>query len=302
MKIDRLLGIITMLLNNERTTARALAERFEVSIRTIHRDIEDICKAGIPIVTYQGGGGGVGIAEGYKLDKSILTSDELGNIIMGLKSIESISGSFNISPLLDKLALKQEDIISASNNIIIDLASFYKNSLSQKISDLREAISSNYEVSFEYFSVKGNSKRQIQPYFITFKWSAWYIFGYCKLRNDFRLFKLNRINNLKITSTKFTPQNIPLESLELGRHFEKDEKTITMLIDRSLEYHIVDTYGTDSYEITEDNRIKFNLTYTNHYYAMEFILGLGDKVCVLSPQSIIDELRATAENILKMYK
>ncbi len=303
MKIDRLLGIITFLLNHERATARLLAEKFEVSIRTIHRDIEAICRAGIPLVTYQGGGGGIGIAEGYKLDKSVLTSDELGNILIGLKTIESISDDHNIKHLLGKLAVKQEDVISVSNNIFIDLTSFYRTSLSDKIKRLREAAANFTEVSFDYFSIQGSSSvRCIEPYFITFKWSAWYVFGYCKLRGDFRLFKLNRINDLRMEDKKFLPREIPEEKLDLDSHLDRDLKTVTMLIDPSLEYKIVDTYGVNSYEITEDNRIKFTLEYTNHYYAMEFIQSLGDKVQVLEPKEMIQQLKANAENIVKMYK
>jgi predicted DNA-binding transcriptional regulator YafY len=302
MKIDRLLGILTILLNNERVKAKDLAERFEVSIRTIHRDIENICIAGIPVVTYQGGGGGIGIAEGYKLDKRLLTNDELDNILIGLKSIESISNNDNIKLLLEKLSPKQEDIISISNNIYIDLSSFYKTNLSQKISLLREAIDRNQGVSLDYFSNKGLTQRYIEPYFITFKWAAWYVFGYCQLRKDFRLFKLNRCSNLKTTEATFTLRDVPEERLNLDSYFDSEKKVVTMLIDRSQEYKIVDQYGTDSYEITEDNRIKFQLVYTNHHYAMEFILGFGDKVYVVSPDSIIGELKRNSKNILNMYQ
>ncbi|MDD2481098.1 MAG: YafY family protein [Lutispora sp.] len=301
MKIDRLLGIITVLLNRDKTKAKDLAEKFEVSIRTIHRDIEDICKAGIPIVTYQGGAGGISIAEGYKFDRRILTIDELDNIMIGLKSIDSISQDTKIKLLLEKLAPKQEDILSISNNIFIDLSSFYKTSLSNKIGLFKEAINNKREVSFDYFSKNGIDTRHVEPYFITFKWSAWYVSGYCKLRKDFRLFKLNRMNALKITETHFAARDIPAERTHYDDYLS-DGQVVTMLIDRSLEYQIVESYGIGSYEITEDNRIKFDLHYTNHDYAMQFILGLGDKVKVLTPNHIIDELKAHAKNILDRYK
>ena len=301
MKIDRLLGIITVLMNKDKTKAKDLAEKFEVSIRTIHRDIEDICKAGIPIVTYQGGAGGISIAQGYSFDKSILTIDELDNIMIGLKSVESISPNPNVKLLLEKLAPKQEDIMSVSNNIFIDLSSFYRTSLSQKINILKEAMANKKEVAFHYYSNKGKGERQIEPYFITFKWSAWYVFGYCKLRKDFRLFKLNRMDDLNITDTTFTIRDIPDERTHLDDYFISGQ-VVTMLIDRSLEYHIVDTYGVDSYEITTDNRIKFDLPYTNDDYAIQFVLALGDKVQVLAPRRIIEELKEHAENILNMYK
>ena len=301
MKIDRLLGIITMLLNNDKVKAKDLAEKFEVSIRTIHRDIEDICMAGIPIVTYQGGAGGISIAEGYKFDKSVLTVDELDNIITGLKGFESISQDIKVKLLMEKLSPKQEDIMSVSNNIFIDLSSFYKTSLSQKINQLKEAMNNKKEVSFDYYSSKGISQRYMEPYFITFKWSSWYVFGYCKFKKDFRLFKLNRMDDLKITDATFDTRDIPDERAQLDNYF-RDTQTVTMLIDRSLEYQIVESYGVGSYEITEDNRIKFDLQYTNHDYAMQFILGFGDKAQVLAPEHIIEKLKAHAKNILDMYK
>lgn len=103
MKIDRLLGIITILLQRDKVTAPELALKFEVSRRTIQRDVEDICKAGIPIITYQGGDGGISIAEGYKLDKTVISVDELNNIIAGLKSIDSVARTEDIGRLITKL-------------------------------------------------------------------------------------------------------------------------------------------------------------------------------------------------------
>jgi predicted DNA-binding transcriptional regulator YafY len=302
MKVERLLGIITVLLNNDKVKARDLAEKFEVSIRTIRRDIDDICKAGIPIVTFQGGDGGISIADGYKLDKSILTSQELENILIGLKGIESISENNNIKLLLEKFSPKNEDVISVNNNIFIDLASFYKTSLSNKIGLLRKAMNSKNEVVFDYFTSSGMSERQIEPYFITFKWSAWYVFGYCRLREDFRLFKLNRMGTLKLSDMKFMPRDIPGGRTQFDDIFSENEQTAVLLLDRSLEYEVVDNYGTGSYEITQDNRIKLNLQYSNYDFAIKTIQGFGDKVEVLSPDKIIEDLKRNAENILKMYK
>lgn len=103
MKLDRMLGILTVLLQNERVTMPELAERFEVNRRTIGRDIDALCLAGIPIITHQGVGGGISIAEGFKLDKSVLTTDELSGIISALKGIGSVTERSNIERTLDKL-------------------------------------------------------------------------------------------------------------------------------------------------------------------------------------------------------
>ena len=104
MKIDRLIGIITILLQRDKITAPELAERFEVSRRTINRDIEDICKAGIPVITTQGNGGGISIIDNYKIDKSLLTSEELQAIFTGLKSIDSVSKTSYMKKLFEKFA------------------------------------------------------------------------------------------------------------------------------------------------------------------------------------------------------
>ena len=91
MKIDRLIGILSILLQEDKTTAPELAERFEVSRRTINRDIEDLCKAGIPVRTVQGTGGGISIMDGYRMDRTILTSRDMQMILAGLRSLDSVS-------------------------------------------------------------------------------------------------------------------------------------------------------------------------------------------------------------------
>ena len=133
MKIDRLLGILTVLLQNDLTTAGKLASRFEVSARTINRDVEDLCKAGIPLVTLQGKGGGIRIADGYKIDKTLFTTREMQAILDGLKSLESISKNDQYSILAEKIFGKREattqDMYDSKGHILIDLASYYKGSL-----------------------------------------------------------------------------------------------------------------------------------------------------------------------------
>lgn len=300
MKVDRLLGIITILLNNEKIKAKYLAEKFEVSVRTIYRDIEDICKAGVPIITFQGGDGGIGIVKEYKLDKSVLTKNELESILIGLKSIQSMFIDKNIDLLLEKLNPKQEDVISV-NNIIIDLASFHQASLKEKIELIRRAIDERRELSFRYYSKDGISEKNIEPYLVIFRLSAWNVLGFCKEENDFILFKLTRMADIIMSDTIFKAREIPEEKLK-KKDFLNDRHTVTMLIDRSLEYKLIDYIEVSSYEITEDNRIKVNMPYINYEFIIELILSLGDKVEVLSPKHVIEDLKIRLENILNKYK
>lgn len=174
MKLDRLIGILTVLLQNNRVTAPQLAEKFEVTRRTIGRDIDALCQAGIPIVTHQGGGGGISIAEGYKLDKSILTSDELSSIIAALKGIGSISEKTQVERTLDKLAANKDAVVSLQEPIVIDLASHYKGSLTPKIKLIKQAVLEQRLIEFDYYYEKGQTHRRIEPYFVIFQWTAWY--------------------------------------------------------------------------------------------------------------------------------
>ena len=122
MKLDRLIGILSVLLQQEKITAPELAERFEVSRRTINRDIEDLCKAGIPVLTTQGAGGGICIMEGYRMDRTILTSKDMQMILAGLRSLDSVSGSRYYGQLMEKLQAGSSDFVRGRDSLQIGRA------------------------------------------------------------------------------------------------------------------------------------------------------------------------------------
>src|SRR5574344_2977761 len=130
MKIDRLIGILSILLQKEKVTAPELAQMLEVSKRTINRDIDDLCRAGIPIVTSQGTGGGISIMDGYKMDRTILTSRDMRMIMAGLRSLDSVSGSHYYGQLMEKLKAGCSDFVSGNEYVLIDMSSWNKDSLS----------------------------------------------------------------------------------------------------------------------------------------------------------------------------
>ncbi len=301
MKIDRLLSIIIILLQRTKVTAPELARKFEVSRRTIYRDIEDICKAGIPLITCQGGSGGISIADGYQLDKSVLSVDELQSIITGLKSLNSVSDTPAIERLISKLSPNREGVVSVTDNIFIDLSSHYKASLSGKIGQMKSAISSNKLVRFEYYSNKGVSDRVIEPYLITFRWTAWYVFGYCTTGKGFRLFKLNRLWQCAVLDKPFSPREVPAKALSFDDYFE-DQKRITILFDPSVAYRLVEEYGPDCYKPAEDGRLRFSIGYTNKDYMIAWVLGFGDKAKVIEPIALANEIKEKAVNMSQIYE
>lgn len=297
MKIDRLLGIITILLQRGKSTAPELARRFEVSTRTIFRDVDDICRAGIPVVTAQGGGGGISIAEGYRLNRSALTAEELENILAGLKSIGSVTASPRVETLIQKLTPGRQSVVSMQDSIVIDLASHYKASLSAKIQLIKSAVAERRLVRFDYYSEKGKARRVIEPYYIAFKWSAWYVFGFCTEKEDFRLFKLNRLWNAEKLEKYFLAREIPADESSLDDYFEGGP-TVTALFDRSMEYLLVEEYGPESYTAMPDGRLRLTVSYANERYIKRWLLGFGDMVTVLDPPELAREIRDVARNIL----
>ncbi|MCH5325419.1 MAG: YafY family transcriptional regulator [Eubacterium sp.] len=294
MKIDRLIGIITTLQQKGRVTAPYLAEKFEVSRRTINRDIEDICRAGIPIVTVQGANGGVQIMDGFTIDTTVFTEDELQTIFAGLKGLDSVSHS----PKSQRLTEKIGGVIPVADNMIIDLASFYKDSLSEKIDLLKTAIRDRKRVKFHYYYNKGEDDKTVEPALIVFKWTSWYMFGFCPERDDFRMYKLGRLWDLTLTDETFTPREIPSEKMNFGGNMS-DDIIIKAIYEPEEKYKLVEEYGPYSFRVMEDGRLytEWGFTYLNN--ALGWFLSFGSNVEVLSPpefkQLYLDELKKMAD-------
>ena len=298
MKLDRLIGILTILLQSEKTTAPELARRFEVSRRTILRDIDALSMAGIPIATARGGDGGISIMEGYKINRSVLTAQELQALVAGLKGVDSVSRQSHFEGLMAKLA-PGDAVVSLADSIVIDLSSHYKDSLSGKIELLREGIAQRHAVRFDYYYPKGEMPREIEPYFIQFIWSAWYVFGWCRLREDFRRFKLGRLWGLALTDDTFAPRPIPPEEAGGGYAFPEPYH-VELRFDKSARFRLIETYGLHCYEETGDSLL-LSLDYTNKAYIFSWILGFGDQAEVLAPAETRAEFAALTKNISARY-
>ncbi|MCL2376325.1 MAG: YafY family transcriptional regulator [Defluviitaleaceae bacterium] len=299
MKLDRLLGILNILLQNERITAPYLAEKFEVNRRTISRDIDALCLAGIPIVTHQGVGGGISIAEGYKLDKSVLTVEELSSIISAIKGIGSVSEQSRIERTLDKFGVKSDAVVSMHEPVVIDLASHYKGDLTAKIEAIKRAILEKRLIEFNYYYEKGESHRHIEPYLVAFQWASWYVFGFCLQRQDWRMFKLTRLWNLSLRDEAYALRDIPPEKRNFNSHLTDDTKLIA-LFDKSVRYQLIDAYGLDCYN-EADEGLYLTIGFTNRSYMIGWLLSFGDKVKVLEPADIANNIQAIAKNILSLY-
>lgn len=300
MKIDRLIGILSILLQNEKVTAPYLAEKFEVSRRTINRDVEDICKAGIPLVTTQGTNGGITIAEGYKIDKTLLTSHELQSILTGLKGLDSISGTKKYSRLIDKLSVKNRSVYSSTDHILVNLASYYKGSLAPKIEMIQTAIDESRLISFQYYANSGESKRVLEPYLIVFQWTSWYVWGYCRQKEDMRLFKLNRLWNLTVEDNVFLPRTLPEYDCDIENVFP-DHYQVHALFHPSAKWRLIEEYGIDCCTVADDGRLSLRFGFASKENLVSWILSFGNLAEVIEPVPIRDEIYSIVKKMYTAY-
>ncbi|PWG00303.1 DNA-binding transcriptional regulator [Levilactobacillus bambusae] len=301
MKINRLVGILSVLLQENETTAVKLAQKFEVSQRTIYRDIDSLAEAGIPIYTTRGSGGGIRIIDDYRIDRTLLTSKEMQGILTGLRGIDSVSGSHYYRQLMEKIQAGSSELINGQENILIDLASWYQPTLVPKFQLIQNAIETNQKISFAYFAQAGKSQRQVEPYYLVFKWSNWYLWGWSTEKQDFRLFKLMRISQLKLMDEIFQPRPAPIPDPAV-RKTQTNHIKFKALFNNKVAWRVVEEFGTDNLAKQTDGRLLLQGDYSNSESLYQWLLTFGNDVEILEPQSIKIELLQTAKKILQLYE
>lgn len=301
MKIDRLIGILSILLQRDKVTSQELAEKFEVSRRTILRDIESINIAGIPIVSEQGQGGGISIMDGYKIDRTLLSSGDMQAILSGLRSLDSVSGTNRYRQLMEKLSADDMTSVNVDNHIIIDLSSWDKSAIAGKIELIKQAIEQRNLITFRYFSPGGESERRIEPYHLIFQWSAWYVWGYCTERQDYRMFKLTRMTELAITDDRCEERAVPEYTSDKLRHTRGEIKA-TVKFDISVKWRIIDEFGADFLKYDDSGNLVMDFTWSDKQSFFNYILTFGDSAEIVAPQEYRQEFAELAKKIYSKYE
>ena len=301
MKIDRLIGILSILLQKEMTTAPELAEHFEVSRRTINRDIEALCQAGIPIQTSQGAGGGISIMNGYRMDRTLLTSRDMQMILAGLRSLDSVSGSRYYGQLMEKIQAGSSEFVNGRDSILIDLSSWHRDTLSPKIGLIQDAIELRKRIGFDYYSPGGDTTREIEPYYLIFKWTSWYVYGFCLLRKDFRLFKLDRMDGITHGEGFDKRNEIPMPELENEKIFPAKGR-VKAIFDPSMKWQLVEEYGVGSFEEQPDGTLLFECEYADDEGLISWMLSCRDKVTLIEPESVRNKLYQIACDLVDRYE
>lgn len=303
VKLDRLFGILSMLLERERIPAKELAERFEVSERTIYRDVAALEGAGMPVVTFPGSGGGIGILPGYKLDKRLLSRRDLAAIGAGLAGLSSLGGDRAVKDLVAKLLPGQPGSLFLESDIVIDFSGWDDSDfLLRRIRLLRECIAENRCVEIDYISPSGRGKRWVEPCKIAFKANSWYLYAWCRKRGEFRLFKLSRMTDIGPVGEVFTPRppEAPLlrwDTNEAG----KPNHRVTLRFPREMEYLVADQFGAD-YRALAGGELEVTFHTTDLTASIHMLLAYGPGVEVVEPPVLKTMLVDWAEKILEKNK
>lgn len=237
--------------------------------------------------------------EGYKIDRMLLSTSDMQAILAGLRSLDSVSGTNRYAQLMEKLSAGASNLLPGDAHIFIDLSSWYKDSLSPKIELLHGAISLGHKVSFIYFSPKGESKRTIEPYNLIFKWSSWYVWGFCETRQDFRLFKLGRMTDLQLGGA-FQKREAPLPNLSSQEVFPPQYQ-VKAKIQPKYRWRLVEEYGPDSFSVLPDGTLLFSFGFVDKTNIVTWIASFGEGAELLEPFEFRKDVLAFAEGIRKNY-
>lgn len=309
MKIDRLVSIIMILLDKERIGAQELADMFEVSPRTIYRDIDAINMAGIPIHSTPGVGGGFEIMQNYKIDKKIFSAADLSAILMGLSGLSNMIRGEELINALAKVksfipADRAKAIELKVNQICIDLSPWTgSRNIQLYLEIVKAALQESRLLSFEYVAHHGNiSSRTVEPYQLVLKSSHWYLHGYCHKRNDFRMFRLSRMSNLQIQEKTFIPQEYQKPALDFAEVLETMQTKIKIRVHKSIMDRVLDfcTYEHFSPDCEEYYIVNFPFIENEYYYNILF--SFGDKCECLEPLHIRAEMKRRIQKIAALYE
>ncbi len=324
--INRLLGIIYILLNKGTVTAGELAERFEVSVRTIYRDVENLSMAGIPVYARKGKGGGISLTERFVLDKLLISGEEQVRILAALASLEE-TGAGDEGEILCKLGdfFKTEPM----NWVSIDFSD-WSGRRKELFVQIKEAILNRHVLVFDYYGQSGAmSSRAVEPVQLLFKDYTWYVRAFCRVREAMRLFKVMRMKRVKVLDEVFEADESRLgrpgtdwgiqEMMENGQGSAQESRCeveapamktleigppcpqIVLQIDKKEAYRIYDRFEEEEITILPSGDFEIRMYCFPDDWIYGLILSFGPSVRVLEPAFVRHELVQRIRYMAEMY-
>ncbi len=296
MQINRLFEMVHILLNKKNVTAKELAEHFEVSIRTVYRDIETLTFAGIPVYSSRGKNGGIRLLESYVLNKTLISQDEQNEILYALQSLKAASYP-EVEEILEKMSLIFNK--SSDNWIEIDF-SRYGAEDSTLFENIKKAILNKKTVNFTYHNTKGEkSRRTADPLKIWFKEKAWYLFAYCHEKKSIRQFKINRIKGLTLTEEYFDKS---MEDFEINDEKEAVKRVkVIAEIDKSQAYRVYDEFSEENINKMKDGNFEVIMENPENEWVYGYLLSFGEYLKVKEPERIKKILSDKIEKMRENY-
>lgn len=309
MKIDRLVSIIMVLLDKRRIGAQELADIFEVSPRTIYRDIDAINMAGIPVRSIPGLGGGFEVMPEYKMDKKVFSADDLAALLMGLSSLSNMIRGDELIHAAAKVrsfipADRAKDIELKVDQICIDLRPWIGNgNIQLYLEMIRTALQDSRLLTFVYVAHHGNkTARAVEPYQLVLKGSHWYLQGYCRERNDFRLFRLSRMSNLQIQEEVFTPRDYQKPQLEFDDIWETMQIKIKIRIHKSILDRVLDFCPYEKFLPDGEEHYLVDFPFIENEYYYDMLLSFGNKCECLEPLRVRAEIMRRIHEAAALYE
>lgn len=301
MQIERLVQMVFYIINHGHVTARELSDYFNVSTRTIYRDINILTIAGIPVLSAKGTGGGISLIEGYTIDRSLLSKEEQQSVFQGLQILQAAKYP-NAEMALSKISAVFRN---ARDSRWLDIDFSYWGSGEKekiKISDLQYAILDKHVIRFQYFNTElKRSERVIEPLRLLFKSHAWYIVGYCRSKEEIRTFRLTRIKKLQIMPEIFE-RELPLDYSMVSEGRERCKLPVLKLkFSPEIAHRVFDEFQEDQVNIGEDGNYYVTVQYELNNWTVHYLLSFGKYVEVVEPESARIMLRERAEDIAKLY-
>ena len=297
MQINRLFENVYILLAQKSATAKELAERFEVSQRTIYRDVDTLSLAGIPIYTEKGKGGGISLLPDFVLNKSILSEDEQGEILSALQGLSAVKTS-ETKEVLDKLGVFFNR--NATNWIEVDFSDWgFRNG--KIFSLLKTAILERCVTEFDYYNTMGEfSHRRVEPIQLWFKSKSWYLKAFCLAKNDIRTFKLTRMKNLTVNNGVFPIRDL-LASVAINTYEtnNRPDTTVTLKIAQEMTYRVIDEFDEDEVKRNPDGSFTVTVTWPEDEWVYGTILSYGEYIEVLEPDRVREIVNKKAKVFVK---
>ena len=298
MKSSRLFQIVYELMSGERMTAPELARRLEVSVRTIYRDVEALCQAGLPIATGQGQGGGIRLMDGYVLDRALMSASEQERLMLAVKALASATGS--VGALLQKRGALLQAPPTHWLSVDLDRGG-QTGKQDMRFDVIRRAILEKRVLAFHYAGTNGLRTRKVQPGRLCFKSSAWYLQAICLERQEWRTFKLTRMSSLHLTGECF-PETLvppPIEPASDG----PTECEVTLRFPADAAFRVYDEFSGESIRIGQDG--SFTVTARmplGDGWLYGYLLSFGGTAEVLSPLHVRRGLAQFARMACQRYE